>query len=283
MFLTPPETEQSFKATIDELIRNCLNNNRKLIPEQLPERLSVGIAAWLIESIKRETTDLDKTAIKAADRLHSNISKMYYTGVHGIEKADIVHDFEGKGYQDFIITRETLIKYINTQPFYSSVLITTPPVDKSKDPTHQTYIQVVQNNIDLTQSQTEISNIDARIFSTDISYTETLAKSSCAQSAKLKSSRKDILSEALSRKIIPQLEKEGHKITTDIDFAKLCWNKLDDALKEIGCTNVEVAKLGSVSDQDSLEFHAKHETLMIPSKNFKAFRQRIVRMAEKKQ
>ena len=68
-----------------------------------------------------------------------------------------------------------------------------------------------------------------------------------------------------------------------LEISKLCWNKLDDALKEIGCTNVEVAKLGSVSDQDSLEFHAKHETLMIPSNNFKAFRQRIVRMAEKKQ
>jgi len=138
MFLIPPETEQSFKASIDELIRSCLNNDKKIIPEQLPESLSVGCAAWLIESIKQKTTDLDKTAIKTVGRLHSNISKMYYQGVQGIQPADIAHDFEGKAHRDFIITREALVKYISTQPFYSDVLSTTLPINNSKEhPIHR--------------------------------------------------------------------------------------------------------------------------------------------------
>ena len=109
---------------------------------------------------------------------------------------------------------------------------------------------------------------------------EAIYKIKCIHSGKRKSSRKDVLSEALSREIFPALEKEGHKRNTSTDYAKLCWEKLSDALKAIGCTHVEVAELGSECDQDSLEFHAKHGALTIPSKNFKAFRQRIARMAK---
>lgn len=86
------------------------------------------------------------------------------------------------------------------------------------------------------------------------------------------SQRKDIVSISLLTVIFPALKKDNYHAQNQIEFAKLCWEKLADALKEIGCTNVTVDFKG---EQDLRTFTAKHEKFNIPATNFKAFRQRV--------
>lgn len=86
------------------------------------------------------------------------------------------------------------------------------------------------------------------------------------------SHRKDVVSISLLTVIFPALKKDNYKVQKKIAFAKLCWEKLGDALKEIGCTSVTVDLKG---EQDLRTFTAKHETLNMSATNFKAFRQRV--------
>lgn len=60
MFLTPPEAEQSFKTTIDELIRRCLNNNQKLV-------LGTFITTKLMEELKKSQNEFSEYANELDD------------------------------------------------------------------------------------------------------------------------------------------------------------------------------------------------------------------------
>lgn len=122
-------------------------------------------------------------------------------------------------------------------------------------------------------SKTEVlNNIDARtINNTEISY-RTKSK---ATSPRTRSTTKDAVSEALTTIIFPELKKENISFKKDIDFAKLCWERLPDALREIGCTDI---KLNAKGAQDHNTVQANHEILNNLCITFKAFRQRIVRL-----
>jgi len=46
MFLIPPRTPKSFRRSILNLYKQCCDENKKIIPEKLPEKMMAGEAAW---------------------------------------------------------------------------------------------------------------------------------------------------------------------------------------------------------------------------------------------
>jgi hypothetical protein len=95
---------------------------------------------------------------------------------------------------------------------------------------------------------------------------------------KVKSPRKDIVSEAMQRFILPVLLQEKTPIEpTNIHCAKTCWDRLPNALASLGCTNISINEKGK---QDCHSFSASHGTLNIPVTTFKAFRRRVPAFVE---
>jgi hypothetical protein len=212
MFLThPQQTKDNFKENIKNLLDDCLNSRNKINPHQLPETLLAGDAAWLIVcSQYQETVILDndetfKYIAKEAARIHRRIQSRHYQEFKGIEQVDVALDFEGKAHFNFILTKEAFLEYLNSKDKYRQLLenahISSGTI--SENPTQEIFVQVIQNNVDLTLSKTDvINNIDARtINNTEISY-QTKPE---ATSSRTRSNIKDTASIALTTIILPAL------------------------------------------------------------------------------
>lgn len=179
MFLThPQQTKDNFIENIKNLLDDCLNSRNKINPHQLPKTLLAGDAAWLIVCAQhQETVILDndetfKNIAKEAVRIHRRIQSRYYQEFKGIEQVDIALDFEGTAHLNFTLTKEAFLEYLNSNDKYRQLLLANAHISSGttpENPTQQIFVQMIQNNVDLTLSKTEISNIDARIFNTEVS------------------------------------------------------------------------------------------------------------------
>lgn len=178
MFLThPQQTKDNFIENIKNLLDDCLSSRNKINPHQLPETLLAGDAAWLIVcSQQKEIVILDndktfKCIAKEAVRIHRRIQSRYYQEFKGIEQGDVALDFEGTAHINFTLTKEAFLEYLNSNDKYRQLLenahISSGAIPENL--TQQIFVQMIQNNADLTLSKTEISNIDARIFNTEVS------------------------------------------------------------------------------------------------------------------
>lgn len=126
---------------------------------------------------------------------------------------------------------------------------------------------------DIYVHQKEVYKIECKLKKiSDISFPKTSKVINTPSPKNRKSPRLDVISEALVKVVFPALKEDGVTLIFNMGFAKLCWEKLSDALKSIGCTNVEVKLKG---EQDLREFSATHTRLDLPAKNFKAFRRRL--------
>jgi hypothetical protein len=281
MFLThPQQTKDNFKEVIQNLLDDCLDIENKINPELLPKTLRAKEAAWLMVCVQLGgEVDLSNDELffliaKKARRFHNHIHSKYYQGTEGIEQSDMTDSFAGEEMWDFTITKEAFLNYIKSKNKYCKLLTPIATIEQS---TEGNKSQVVNNNNFIenhfTLSKTSVSNI----FNTEISVAQTteIKPTVTTNPIRSKSSRKDVISEALSRFILPTLEKEGHSISNGMNFIKLCWEKLPEGLKLIGCTDV---KMNIHSIQDEQSFEAKHPTLLIPANNFKAFYQRFQRL-----
>lgn len=133
MFLIPPETPKSFRRGIHNLYKSCCDENKKIIPEKLPEKIMAGEAGWLIMSAKSKNVYLDAAQQEEAEGIYSDIGKKYYEGLDGIERSDLfVADFNGQVHPNFIITKGVLLEIINSEPDYAGVLSST--IEKKRPP-----------------------------------------------------------------------------------------------------------------------------------------------------
>src|SRR5580704_4861650 len=120
MFLIPPETQKSFKKNMHTLYKKCFNENKKIAPDNLPEIMNAGEAAWLIMSAKCKTAYLDSAQKEEAEGICSDIGQKYYQGSNGIEQSDFfAMDFNGQAHLNFIVTREALLQIISSDLDYS--------------------------------------------------------------------------------------------------------------------------------------------------------------------
>ena len=242
MFLThPQQTKDNFKENIKNLLDDCLNSRNKINPHQLPEILLAGDAAWLIVcSQHQETVIIDngktfKYIAKEAARIHRRIQSRYYQEFKGIEQVDVALDFEGTTHLNFTLTKEAFLEYLNSNDKYRQLLAnahissgTTP-----ENSTQQIFVQMIQNNIDLALSKTEISNIDARIFHTENSYNEAPKQPSELPTAYLG----DDINIAVVTIILPKLLPNKKTTLTKKILNKLChdiFNQLADVLNTNG-------------------------------------------------
>ncbi len=138
MFLIPPETPKSFQKNMRELYKKCRNENKKIVLEMLPEIMNAGEAAWLVMSAKCKTVYLDSTQKEETESIYSDIGQKYYEGTEGIKESDFfAFDFNNQPHPNFLITKEALVKFINSDPDYSHVLAShkekgLTPVDGSR-------------------------------------------------------------------------------------------------------------------------------------------------------
>lgn len=109
---------------MQELYKKCRNENKEIISERLPKIMNAGQAAWLIMSAKCKTAYLDLAQQEEAEGIYSDIGQKYYQNSKGIEEPEFfAFDFNGQPHLNFLITKDALIKFINSDSNYSNILV----------------------------------------------------------------------------------------------------------------------------------------------------------------